>query len=309
MCTDFHLTKEIPELSDCKIKSGARGRNVNIIDVMPDPKTLPDGTNIGYYSISLPNGEKFIPFQYAKNFEGVTDTETSFTRQWLKGHGKRIVRRAEYWHYRTTRAPLFVSPSIIDDAVYIDIVAAYPSIYKFLGWKTDYIRGRYWGVGAPMSYPFPMSWKAGRSFVISGARHMQYGRYVSNGVVKVKPYISQLSNPPLVAGVYDVLSMIGRFAQYALRAAYWNVDGGIIPAPAAEIMMPFLKSIGLEGRIKYEGKAVVLSSGYWAVGGHKTKRYEANKSGYAHAGDFIPMTKDEAEWVYKNFQTITERNK
>lgn len=302
MSTDFHP-------SEVKIKDGQHGKKVNIIDVMPKAEELPDGTTVGYYSVSLPTGEKYIPYQYAKTHEGMTDTETSFTRQWLRTKGKRIIRRAEYLHYRSTRTPLYVRPSILDDAVYVDIVSAFPSIYKFLGWKTDYIRGRYWGVDKPMPYPFPMSWKAGRSFVVSGARHLQYGRYVNKGKIEVKPYISALSNPPLVAGVYDVLSMVARFSQYALNAVYWNVDGGIIPAMGAEILIPFLQSIGLEARIKYDGKATVLSSGYWKIGGHETVRYQQNKPGYAHAGDFIPMTKEDAEWVYKNFQRITERNR
>lgn len=311
MSTDFQVSEPDPQdwCNGSTVLNSQGGKFIIRTNTMPPPEVLPNGTTYGYYSVHIPKEGKYVPYQYAKEIDGVFDTETSFTRQWIKSKGKRIIRRAEYNHYRATRAPLHVYPSVLDDAVYIDIVSAYPSIYKFLGWKTDYIRGRYWGVGENMPYPFPMSWKAGRSFVVSGARHMQYGRYVYNGKIKVKPYISQLSNPPLVAGVYDVLCMVARFARYALRSVYWNVDGGIMPRPAADILLPFLETIGLEGRIKYEGRATVLSSGYWKIGGHETLNYQSDKKGYLHSGDFNPVTKEEAEWIYKNFRAISERNK
>jgi hypothetical protein len=308
MCTDSQATDASVFCHNVKVVDGVNGK-VNITETMPKPIDMPDGSTYGYYSVALPNKEKFVPYQYAKHHNGMTDTETTFTRQWIKGKGKRIIRREEYQCYRSTRPPLFVRPSIIKDAVYIDIVSAFPAIYKFLGWRCDYVRGKYWGHGEPMPYELPMAWKAGRSFVVSGARHLQYGRYVRGGKVFVKPYISQMSNPPLVAGVYDVLASIGRFAEYALKASYWNVDGGIMSRAASEIMTPFIQSLGLEARIKYEGKATVLSSGYWSIGGHETLNFKNNKGGYAHAGDFIPVDKNEAEWIYKNFKRISEVNR
>lgn len=308
MYTDFQASKA-HWCDGAKVLPSQGGKILIQVNCMPKPEELPNGTTYGYYSVNIPQEGKYVPYQYIKSAGDIYDTETSFTRQWLKSLGKRRVRRDEYWNYRASRAPLHIYPSVMDDAAYIDIVSAYPSIYKFLGWKTDYIRGRYWGVGEKMEYPFPTSWKAGRSFVVSGARHMQYGRYVHDGKLKVKPYISQLSNPPLVAGVYDVLCMIARFAQYSLRSIYWNVDGGIMPRQAAEIMLPFLETIGLQGRVKYDGRAVVLSSGYWSIGGHATKNWTSNKGGRVHAGDFNPVDKDSAEWIYKNFRAITERNK
>lgn len=286
-----------------------REGKIYIVDTLPKPSECPNGSLLGYYSVTLPNKNKIIPYQYLRDWEGQIDTETSFTRAFLKSLGKRKVRREEYWGYRIARPPMFVRPGIIENGVYIDIRQAYPSIYKYLGWNTDYVRGKYWGVGNPLHYPFPMKWKAGRSYVVSGSRHVQYGRYIDSGTVKVKRYMSQFSNPPLVAGVYDVLSMIARFSEYSLRCLYWNVDGGIFREEAVNILLPFLESIGLEGRVKYQGHSVVMTSGYWKVGNHKTVNYANNKSSRVLSGDYIPMTKDEAEWVYKQYRKITERNK
>ena len=280
-----------------------------IVHTMPKPEELPDGSLYGYYSVTLPTKHKIIPYHYVKDLNGDLDTETSFTRKFLKTFPRRKIRQAEYHNYRLARPPLYIQPAILEDAIYLDIKQAYPSIYKYLGWMTDYIRGRYWGVGNPMPYPYPMAWKAGRSYVVTGARHRQFGRYINKGQVMVKPYASQFSNPPLVAGVYDVLSMVARFAQYALKAKYWNVDGGILPAKAEEILIPFLQSIGLEGRVKHRGKAYILSSGYWKIGKHETINYQYNKRSNIQGGDYIPVDKEQAEWIYKNFRQITERNK
>lgn len=286
-----------------------REGKVYIVDTLPQPRDLPDGSLLGYYSVTLPNKNKIVPYQYIRDWNGAIDTETSFTRMFLKSLGKRKVRGEEYRGYRLSRPPLYIRPGVIEEGVYIDIKQAYPSIYKYLGWQTDYVRGKYWGVGKPLHYPFPMAWKAGRSYVVSGARHLQYGRYIENGKVKIKKYLSQFSNPPLVSGVYDVLSMVARFSQYALKAYYWNVDGGIFHARAEEILLPFLESIGLTGAIKYRGHSVIMASGYWKVGDHKTVHYANNRASKFCSGDWIPMDKTEAEWVYKNFRTITENNK
>ena len=303
MYTD--LTLDVGDFFPVHRKEG----RVYIVDSMPDPKDLPNGSLLGYYSVTLPNKNKLVPYQYAKDWKGQVDTETAFTRMYVKTLGKRIVRREEYLGYRISRPPLFVRPAFLDHGVYIDIKSAFPSIYKYLGWKTDYVRCKYWGVGDPLHYPFPMSWKAGRSYIISGSRHVQYGRYVHNGRVEVKRYMSQFSNPPLVAGVYDVLSMIARFSQYSLQCYYWNVDGGIFKAGTEDVLLPFLESIGLEGKVKYEGKTVVLTTGYWKVGTHETVNYSASRPSRIMSGDNIPVDKEQAEWIYKQFKKITERNK
>lgn len=283
-------------------------RQIKIVDTLPKPQELPDGTIYGYYSVSIPKGDKLIPYHFVKQVDERLDTETAFTRDFLKSLGRRKARQEEYYNYRLARPPLFVRPCIIKDAAYIDIKAAYPSIYKFLGWNTDYIRGKYWGVSDQLVYPYPMEWKAGRSYVITGARHLQYGRYIDHGAVKVKPYMSQFSNPSLVAGVYDVLACAARFAAYALQAGYWNVDGGIMSMDAARVMVEFLATFGLTAKIKYEGRAVVLASGYWKVGNHETVLYKQDKASNIRQGDYIGISKDEAEWIYKNFRSISERN-
>lgn len=278
-----------------------------IVDNMPDMKHLPDGSLLGYYSVTLPNKKRIVPIAHTREWEGEINTETSFTRQFMKTLPRRRVRREEFYNYLSTRPPVFLKPGIIEDAVYIDIRTAYPSIYKNIGWMTDYVRGKYWGSGETLNYPYPMTWKAGRSYVISGSRHNQFGRYIYNGQVKTKKYFSPYSNPPLVAGVYDVLSCCARFSQYALQAKYWNVDGGIMPEKATDIFLSFLQSIGLEGRIKYRGYAVIMSTGYWKVGDKETINFSHNLKSRAIGGDWIPVNKMEAEWIYNNYRKIVER--
>lgn len=281
---------------------------IRVLDALPALENMPNGSIMGYNTAILPSKVKLIGFPFVRELGEDIDTETGFTRRFMKTLPRRIIRPDEFLSYQTTRPPMFVKPAILPDAVYIDLRAAYPSIYKNIGWGSDYARGKYWGVSDCLVYPYNPEWKAGRSFVVTGARHVQFGRYVKDGAIVTKPYKSPFSNPPLVAGVYDVLSTVARFAQYAARAIYWNVDGGIIPFKALEMVKAFALSIGLDAREKYRGDAIVLNGGYWKVGNKETVRYSESSPAHTIGGDYIPVTKDDAEWIYTRYRGIVEGN-
>ena len=281
-------------------------KRVEIIDTLPKPETLPDGTIYGNYSVVLPSKMKLIPYHSAVVLGDRLGTQTSFTREYMGTLGKRTIRREEFWSYLQARPPMTVKPCTLKDAVYIDIASAYPSIYKWIGWGSDYVRGKYWGVHDRIEYPFTMSWKVGRSFIVTGARHIQFGRHIHRGKVVTKPFISVYSNPPLVAGVYDVLCAVGRFATYATRAVYWNIDGGIMPAKAVPMFTAFCESIGLQARIKHQGDALIMTGGYWKIGGHETRNFQAGKKSNIIGGDYNPLDIPSAEWVVTHFKKLVE---
>lgn len=265
---------------------------------MNDPALLPNGTTFGNYSYTLPNKMKLIPYQYARRYQGHVETETGYTRVFLNSLPKPKFRKSQFASFRGSRPPLVVYPSIIEHAVYVDLRAAYPSIYKLTGWQVEYKRGDYLGINDSLVYPFPEGWKVGRSYVVTGAIPRQFSRIVKDGKIIVKPYYTELANPSFVACVYDVLGMIARFAVYALDARYWNTDGGIMRREAYDYLKQFTDSLGLEARIKYEGRSIILSSGYWQVGPHQTKRMQLGGRSEIRGGDYNSMSKEESEWLY-----------
>jgi len=275
-----------------------RAANVEIVDVLPKIETLPDGVVVGQYSYRYPDGKVLIPYQYKREWEDMTYTETGFTRRFLHSLPKVRVRKPEYLTYVSARAPLFVRPGRMLDAVYIDIQAAYPSVYGLTGWTVDYVRDLYVRTGDPLLYPFPGAWKIGRSYVVTGARAKQTRSFIRGGQIVSKPAINSLSNPPFVALVYDTLSMIALYAVNVFRCRYYNTDGGIFPQYIAEHYKNFLASLGLVGREKWSGHAMVWSSGVWRVGSHTTKLRVSNLVRGVMGGNWIAMNERQAEWLY-----------
>ena len=281
--------------------SPMQGRKIRVIDVtIKNPALLPNGTIYGNYSYILPDKTKVIPRAFARHIDQYTETETGFTRLFMKNNLPKVTyRKIQNDRMKLSRPPLYIRPSILKEAVYVDLVAAYPSIYKLTGWQVEYERGKYYGVNDSLVYPYPQEWKVGRSFIVTGAIPRQFSRYIKDGAIQIKPYYSSLANPCFVAAVYDTLSMIAKFATYALDARYWNADGGILRIEALDMFMDFIESLGLKARIKYIGKALIMSSGYWSIGGHKTKRMEKGGVSEIRQGDYNYMSIQDAEWLYK----------
>lgn len=277
-------------------------RGFEIIDVMPKPEVLPDGTRLGNYSALLPSKVRLIPYHNARNVENAVGTETQFTRALFRTLPTRKFRRDQYQEFLKARQPGYLRPSIMKDAVYIDIKSAYASIYKVLGWGVEYKRGEYLAHAEPLIWPFSPLWKIGRSYVVSGARPFQFGQVIKNGKGVHSRFWNVNNNIQMVAAVYDILSSVARFAVYACGARYWNVDGGIFPAKIQNAFTAFLGSLGFDWSVKWSGDAEVLSSGYWRVGSHKTQNYAAGKGVSIRQGDWIPLTVSEAEAVYRQYR-------
>lgn len=248
-----------------------------IVDTMPKPQDLPNGTYYGTFSCKLPNGEVRIPYHHKRDFENAVSTETGFTRAFLKSLPLKRYKRLDRELADDSRTPLYVRPAVIRDAAYVDIVGAYPSLYKLAGWDVEYRRDKWLGFSPPLLYPFPAAWKIGRSFVITGARPHFSTMRIYGGEIKMSRTYNPRTNPVLINFVYDTLNAIGRLAQAACRAVYWNVDGGIMPMRAVSAFSDILSTMGLSARVKYFGKAEVLSSGHWSIGDHQTQAWLSHK--------------------------------
>ena len=229
---------------------------------------------------------------------GEWDTETAFTRQFMQTLPKKKARRATFDKYLQASPPLLVKPGYIEDAVYIDLSSAYPSLYKLCGWGVEYERGKFYVPDQPLLYPYPQQWKAGRSFVVTGSRHVGKSTIVNNGSVFTRVFQNPYSNPQMVAFVWDALSMIARFAEYATGAKYWNMDGGIMPVKGSEIFTGFLDMLGLEYKIKARGQSTIVNAACWNCGSKATAMWMQKKPGIPFAGDRITLGKQESEWLF-----------
>lgn len=279
---------------------------IELVDKLPRPAELPDGTILGMYSVYIPEGRiRIIEKRWIRKYQGQMDTETGFTRQWTKTLKKRGFNKPQLKGWSQSRPPLYCKPGVIEDAVYIDIIKSYPSIYKIVGWGVEYLRDSYLAVDSPLLYPYPLEWKVGYSYVVTGAIPVGWRTFVKSGrAISVKNY-NENSNPCLVSATYDILGMLGRAAAYSFGARYWNIDGGIMPARSAEPFLEFCKKIGLGAGIKSAGRAVIVSAGYWKCGEKFTCRW-GQPQAQVHTGDYIPLNVTQAQNLYNRLLKIQE---
>jgi hypothetical protein len=281
-------------------------KKIEIVDILPSPSELPDGAVVGTYSIST-HDTIFITYQHARIWDNFIYTETGFTRSFLDTLPARRVRSSQFETYMLARTPLFIKPARIHDAVYVDIVSAYQSLYSVAGWGVEYERGKFVSFDKQrLEYPFPGSWKVGRSYVVTAARARSAYSYIENHRVHQKIVRSRYSNPCLVAFVYDMLSSIALFAR-ELGCVYYNVDGAIMSRKRAEIFTEFLSSLKIKTRVKYEGEAWVWSNGLWRVGAHETLNLQKNSIKSVRGGDWITINQNDAEFLLKRWYNYVNK--
>jgi hypothetical protein len=271
-----------------------------------------NGISYGNYSISSPRRmfqcregyltKRACVFRHLVTLPGteITDTQTAFTRCWLKGFPQRRTRKLQYEAFRQARPPMYCKPANSNTEVfYVDIASAYHSIYSRLSWKVEYLRGQYFSNDDDkLVFPFPLEWKTARSYVITAALPANK-RLLFNGKVVETPSHNPHFNSPLVCAVWDVLGAIGRFAVDVYGAHYYNVDGAIIAGSRFFDYCDFLDSLGLTYRTKHSGFARIQNLGSWKIGEHQTLRFDRNS--VVTSVDAIPMTIADAEWVLTRF--------
>lgn len=270
---------------------------------LPPTYALSDGTVIGSQSVYLPPKKtRLIKNSSYHRVDGYDGTEQIITRAWLRDNvGRRIVHRAEVDGLKITRAPMYAEPAYIDEAVYIDLHSAYQSIYSVLGWGVDYERGKYLAAGRePLIYPYS-KFKIGRSYVITGAYPRANITRIVGGVPRTNKIYNPLSNPPLVAAVYDILSAIARAAVSLFGAVYYNVDGAILPRSMADYYGDFLRAFGLNWSYKGDGTAYVTNLTNWTLGDIVTRH---GRDANMQAGDWIPVSEAQAEWILEQYADV-----
>jgi hypothetical protein len=292
-----------------------------LIDSLPHTDLLHNGSIVGHYSYratgvdsdglcSVANDDgsppeypiRIIANRHTRMLPGssIRDTETAFTRCFLKSLPPVKARKTEIEGRSHARPPQYCQPTESTvDTFYVDIKSAYQSIYERMSWRVRYLRNQYFSNDEDkLVYPFPKEWKSGRSYVVTGALPHSV-HFVYDHKVLVRPAYNRFSNPNLVAAVWDVLASIARFAVDVFHARYFNIDGAVIPQSQFYKYADFLSSLGLEFGVKCHGMARILNLAVWEIGETKTKRY-----GIANQPirtDAIPITMQEAKWVLARF--------
>lgn len=295
-----------------------------LVDSLPSTDQLFDGSIVGHYSYKATGVDsdeicqvvgkvdyapewpmRIVSNRHTRMMPNSTirDTETAFTRCFLKSLPMIKARKKEVEGRRQTRPPQYCKPA--DSTVetfYVDIQSAYQTIYERFSWRVRYLRNQYFSNDDDkLVYPFPSEWKSGRSYVVTGALPRSI-HFVYDRKVVVRPSFNQFENPCLVAAVWDVLCSIARFAIDEFKARYFNLDGAVVPASQLDKYTQFLDSLRLPYKIKYHGRAKILNLAVWQIGNHSTKRYGTQN--LAVMTDAVPITMTEAKWVLRRFSRM-----
>lgn len=273
--TDFNLMSYLDLSAQLR---HAKSKHV-IYTNFPDLRQMDCLVYWGVFSWSVPSQKR----RYLKRNGIVSTTKLASTagdivRDYLDFYHPKKLRaiRAEATIYdRLQSAPLYVNPTIIRDAMYVDITSTYWSIVNLVGWNVSYLPGAWLIPGrAPLDFPLP-NHKPARNYLVSAGLPGQITIWTGKRMV-FKPVRNVHINTGLWSVVQGVLSSIARIA-VSLGAVYVHTDGYILPAAKAEALCEHIKTWGLEPRIIAEGTAYVVGFGNYTIGTKTTKRFEPER--------------------------------
>lgn len=187
--------------------------------------------------------------------------------------GRKRVTRGQYdaTIKRKRSAPLFAKAGRYPDMVYVDIVSAYWSIMKIVGWDVDYYPGRWLGVSSDITdFPYADD-KLARNCLASAGLMGNVRMWTGNKLVWVKTYNPNV-NMMLWNFLQDVLHGIGTEMIRSCGAVYVHTDGYIIKKERLQTAFDIVQSWGLTASVRYEGGAVVRGAGDYDIGWRKSRR-------------------------------------
>lgn len=182
---------------------------------------------------------------------------------YLKGHGANR-RPASNENKLMVTVPRFANPGAWRNGYYVDIKAAYPSIYRRVWWDTLFL-------------PQHRIIEKGRIPLEEIAQVLGYHKHARNALVGIalsrhktswrdgRPVrvgaLGGLFNPQLGWFCWSVLGWVAWQAK-RMGARYWNTDGGIfINERDALRFADWLESVGFNWSCKEEGAVIVWGNG------------------------------------------------
>ena len=200
--------------------------------------------------------------------------------------------------------PLYAAPCRIDDAVYIDLKAAYWSIIRIVGWDVDYNPGRWLGQGSDMSdFPYD-GHKLARNCLATAGLISPQTMWIADEqkLISVKRG-NPMANYSLWSLLQDVLNAIASDCVKA-GAVYVHTDGYICHRKKAGAIHDIIESWGLESGVKNEGVAQVFTAGTYSIGPKPNRR----KIHAVHATRSI-MRLVNRDWLFNRFTRFSKGQK
>jgi len=266
------------ELSDY-MRSAALERQektlTKVVDFFPPFTTMNERIYLGVNSWSLPDRhERWVrPGGYYVTENGI-QTAGEIARDYLDFKFPKRLRatRAQKDALNIHRsAPLYVEPTILEDAAYVDLKSAFWSIMQLVGWNVDYHPSKWILRGTiPHDFPYPDN-KAARNSLVSCGLPTPLRMWTGKKVTR--RFATNIHiNMGLWALIMDTLHAIASHAR-ELDACYVHTDGYILPRWNAEDLIDKIASYGLHASIKARGVGTIIGMGNWKVGDNITKNY------------------------------------
>lgn len=271
------------QLLDDYIEQKTQERNEKnqhiLLSNFPDIREINERVFWGVFTWTLPKSKKrFLKRNSAIRMHDLPMSAGDLVRDYLDFYHPnrlRCVGREARFYQTHVSAPLHVTPTIIRNAMYIDIESTYWSILKIIGWDCGYMPDKWVTAGrAPLDFPLPTH-KGARNYLVSA------GLDTPMTIWTGEEFIYQNGNNVhknlgLWHLVQDILHSIANIA-ISLGAVYVHTDGYIIDEKRAPALISAISDWGLNARNLGEGQGVVLGIGNYCVGGKKSKAFDYNR--------------------------------
>lgn len=248
-----------------------------VVETFPSLLDLEESTIIGSFSwLGLKSRTRYIQASTAINIGGYLQTPSDVARDYLAekygGKRRRVTTKQYHAIMEKRHHPLFAVAGRYDDALYVDIKAAYWSIVRIVGWDVDYNPNRWLGQGESMEdFPYAEHKLARNCLVTAGIyANQKIWNAEKKKLITVRRG-NALTNYCLWALVQDVLNAVA-FEAIGAGAVYCHTDGFIVERRNLTDLMSVIAEWGLTPGIKYEGPAEVYSAGAYSIGPKLNRR-------------------------------------
>lgn len=258
---------------------------------------------LGMFAWSIPSYRvKLIKRKHAVNIGAGDCTPGDIARDYLAlkyPNRRKRITTSQYKACITNRisAPLFCEPQTIEHACYVDIISAYWSIVRVVGWDVNYNPSRFLCVQSDNEdFPFPKI-KLARNCLVSVGLSASLTLWTGETLItQRKP--NQFANMTLYRLVMDVLNGIAYDAVQA-GACYAYTDGFITPIHRVQAVRDAISGWGLSSGIKREGESVVHAPAQYSFPNFRTRNEWTKRP--IRTNKIADTDRDWLRWRFRTF--------
>lgn len=247
-----------------------------LYNFFPDIRSISHRVYWGVFSWTIPDcKERWLLRNSAVRFGSFVSSHGDIVRDYLTYYHPKKLRAigSEARDYQKhVHAPLFVTPRILKNAMYVDIGSTFWSILKNVGWNVSYKAGQWLTPGrAPLDFPLPHD-KPARNYLVTIG--LPKPLTIWNGYEFISEYAKNAHiNRAIYLVVMDILHSIANIAVLS-GAIYVHTDGYIIPERAFSTLCSYIENFGLCPEVRAIGDAYVYGIGNYMVGDKRTKSFD-----------------------------------